>query len=49
MKNINGWLFLLIALMWLLPLVGVSTSTWGTWVAVIALAVIGFMEVKEGK
>ncbi|MCH7567824.1 MAG: hypothetical protein IIA87_00210 [Nanoarchaeota archaeon] len=50
MKNLNGWMFLIIALMWLLPLVGVSTGTgagnWGTWIAVIALAVVGFMEVK---
>jgi len=46
MKNLNGWLFLLIALMWLLPLVGVGTGDWGPWVSVIALAVIGFMEVK---
>ena len=49
MKNINGWLFLLIALMWLLPLVGVSTSTWGAWISVIALAVIGFMDLKGTK
>ena len=53
MKNINGWLFLLIALMWLLPLVGVSTGTgsgnWGGWISVIALAVIGFTGLKESK
>ena len=53
MKNLNGWMWLLIALMWLLPLVGVSTGTgssdWGGWIAVIALAVVGFSEFKGGK
>jgi len=46
MKNINGWLFLLIALMLLLPLVRIDTGSWGPWINVIAFAIIGFMMVK---
>ena len=35
------WLFLVVALMWLLPLVGVGTGMWGAWVATIAIALVG--------
>ncbi len=44
----NGWLFLLIALVWLLPLVGVVIGSMAVhdWVAVVALAIIGIMGVK---
>ena len=36
-KKITPWLWLVIAVMWLLPLVGVSTGSWGPWVATLAL------------
>ena len=41
MDKTNSWLFLVIALMWLLPLVSVETGTWGPWLSTIALAIIG--------
>lgn len=41
------WLFLVIALMWLLPLVGVSTGTWGGWLATIAVALIGIFKLQK--
>ncbi len=46
MKNLNSWLFLLVALVWLLPLVGVDflvSNNIGTWIVIIAFAVIGIM------
>jgi hypothetical protein len=47
MQKLNGWLFLLIALVWLLPLVGVNQlGSAGNWIAVVALAIIGIMELK---
>lgn len=48
MHKISPWLFLIIALMWLLPLVGVSTGTWGAWVSVIALVLVGIFELTRG-
>ncbi len=48
MEKLSAWLFVVIALMWLLPLVGVATSAgavdWGMWISTIALAVIGLYE-----
>jgi len=35
------YLFLLIGLMWLLPLLGVGTGMWGSWLATIAVILIG--------
>jgi hypothetical protein len=46
MQKLNGWLWLLIALMWLLPLVTVDTGVWGPWISVIALVIIGIFELK---
>ena len=46
MKNINGWMFLIIALMWLLPLV-IQGADWMIWVAILALAYVGYTEVKK--
>ncbi len=43
----EGWLWLIIALMWLLPLVGVGTGAWGAWIAVIALAIVGISKVQK--
>ena len=47
----NGWLFLLIALVWLLPLVGVTIGSANVhaWIATIALAIIGLRGVKASK
>ena len=51
MDKTNGWLFLLIALVWLLPLVGVNAlgGNIGAWIATIALAIVGIRGVKGGK
>ena len=49
MHKISPWLFLVIALMWLLPMVGVATDPWGSWVSVIALAVVGILEMMRSK
>tara|TARA_Y100000034_G_C6764569_1_gene340780 strand:+ start:76 stop:222 length:147 start_codon:yes stop_codon:yes gene_type:complete len=46
MKDIKSWLFILIAIIWLLPLVKITSAAWMDWVAVIALAVIGFLGLK---
>jgi len=45
-KNLNGWPFLLIALLWLPPLVNVDIGVSSALLQVIALAVIGFMGIK---
>ncbi len=42
-QKITPWLWLLVALMWLLPLVGVGTSTWGPWLATLAVAGVGVL------
>tara|TARA_Y100000034_G_scaffold56670_1_gene69325 strand:- start:357 stop:506 length:150 start_codon:yes stop_codon:yes gene_type:complete len=47
MKGLKGWMFLLIALLWLLPMVGVDQlGSIGDWLVVLAVAVIGFVELK---
>ncbi len=47
MKKLSAWLFLLIALVWLLPLISIDQlGVAGTWIVVIALAVIGINELK---
>ncbi len=47
MQKVSGWMFLVIALVWLLPLVGVTQlGVIGNWISVIALAIIGIMELK---
>jgi UDP-N-acetylmuramyl pentapeptide phosphotransferase/UDP-N-acetylglucosamine-1-phosphate transferase len=48
MKNINGWLFLVIALVWLLNAINVTLGTQAVhdWIVVIAIALIGIMELK---
>jgi len=48
MEKLYGWLWLVIALMWLLPLVGVSQlGVTGNWIAVVALAIIGVKMLME--
>jgi len=49
MKNLNGWLFLLIAVVWLLPLINVSIGAASPWIATIALAIIGINMISKGK
>jgi hypothetical protein len=49
MHKISPWMFLIIALMWLLPLVSVDTGVWGAWISVIALALVGIFELISGK
>jgi hypothetical protein len=47
MQKVSAWLFLLIALMWLLPLIGVNQlGMIGSWVSVVALVIVGIMELK---
>ena len=47
MQKISAWMFLLIALLMLLPMVGVDAlGTIGGWLLVIAYVVIGVMEMK---
>jgi len=52
MEKLKGWLFLLIALLWI-PAVGGAggyiNATASIWVQVIALAIIGATEVKAAK
>jgi hypothetical protein len=51
MDKLSSWLFLLIAVVWLLPLIGVETTTnsldWGKWVAAISLAIIATFELMK--
>ncbi len=47
LEKYEGWLWLVIALMWLLPMVGVSTGVWGGWVAVVALVVVGVSKLQK--
>ena len=48
LKKLSAWLFLLIALVWLLPLIGVTigSATVHAWIATIALVIIGINELK---
>ncbi len=41
MKKLSAWLMTLIGVLWLLPLLGVSTGSWGTWVIGLAFLVMG--------
>jgi len=44
MKNLNSWLFLLVAVVWLLPLITVDfleSNNIGNWIVVAAFAIIG--------
>jgi len=48
MKNVNGWLFLLIAVIWLLPLINVSIGAAASgWIQTIALAIIGITMISN--
>ena len=49
MEKISAWLFLLIAVIWLLPLIGVSLGIAQGWIATIALAIIAITEIAKGK
>jgi len=44
MKNLKSWLFIIIAIVWLLPLINVDQlGEAGTWIAIIAIALIGIL------
>lgn len=47
MNKFSPWLFIIIALMWLLPMVNVDTAPWGDWIATIALALVGILELMN--
>jgi hypothetical protein len=48
MKGLKGWLWLLVALVWLLLEVGVvvGSASVHNWIAILAVAVIGIIELK---
>jgi hypothetical protein len=46
MQKISAWMFLLIALLMLLPMVSVSLGAVGDWIMLLAYIVIGVMELK---
>jgi membrane protein implicated in regulation of membrane protease activity len=46
MHKISPWLFLVIALMWLLQLL-MTPAVWMSWVNVIALALVGIFELMR--
>ena len=49
MEKLSSWLFLIIAVVWLLPLIGVTQlGGIGDWLVVIALAIIGIMGIVKG-
>ena len=41
MAKLTAWLVTLVGVLWLLPLLGVSTSTWGGWLIGLSFLVIG--------
>jgi len=41
MAKLTAWLVTLIGVLWLLPLLGVSTGSWGDWVIGLAFLVVG--------
>ena len=45
MHKITGWLFLLIGILMLLPLIGVSVGTLGGWLTMLAFVVIGVLKI----
>jgi hypothetical protein len=52
MQKLSAWLFLLIALIWLLPLVGLvglntTLDVATSWIQVISLALIAILELRK--
>ena len=47
MNKASPWLLLIIALMWLLQLVMVPAPAWAGWVNVVALALVGVLELMS--
>jgi hypothetical protein len=45
MHKVNGWLFLLIGILMLLPLIGVDVGTVGSWLIMLAFVVIGVLKI----
>ena len=48
MEKLSSWLFLLIAIVWLLPLIKVPLGVAGDWISVIALAIVAITEIVKG-
>jgi hypothetical protein len=46
MHKVSPWLFLVIALMWLLQLV-MTPAAWMSWISVIAIALVGVFELMK--
>ena len=41
MAKLTAWLTTLVGVLWLLPMLGVSTGTWGGWLIGLSFLVIG--------
>ena len=47
MAKLSAWMVTLIGVVWLLPLLGVSTGTWGDWVIGLAFLVMGISKLMR--
>ena len=45
MQKLSAWLFLLIAIVWLLPLINMPLGVAGDWISTISLAIIAIVEI----
>ena len=41
MAKLTAWLITLVGVLWLLPLLGVGTGSWGTWLIGLSFLVMG--------
>jgi hypothetical protein len=51
MEKLSAWLFLLVAVAWLLPLIGVVIGSMDvhSWIAALALGIAAITEIVKGK
>lgn len=47
MAKLSAWLFTLIGVLYLLPLLGMDTGTWGTWLIALAFLVVGISKLMR--
>ena len=47
MAKLSAWLVTLIGILWLLPLLGVGTGTWGSWLIGLAFLVMGISKLMR--
>lgn len=43
MEKVSKWIFLIIGILFLLPLIGVGTATWGAWLVAIGFLLLGLL------